>query len=276
MTDGTMTIGTFSRASLLSIKALRAYHEAGILVPAEVDPASGYRVYHSSQLTDAGVVQRLRALDLPLAQVREVVNARDPEVTRRILSAHAEAMRNRLDEVTRIVDELQSTSDHPEAHTPVHVRDEPGAPTLVVRGRVSEATFASFLDQAYSTLGAVAGRLGAELAGPPGGLYPAEIVDDEFEDVEAYLPLAVPVAVPLPDEAKAEGVAAGALEPARVAVATHLGSYETIGDTYRLVGAWVAEHVTTASQPVRERYVVSYDQTDDPARFRTEILWPIV
>jgi DNA-binding transcriptional MerR regulator len=274
MTDGMMTIGTFSRASLLSIKALRAYHEAGILVPAEIDPSSGYRVYHSSQLTDAGVVLRLRSLDLPLAQVREVVNARDPAVTRRILSAHAEAMRTRLDDITRIVDELQSTAEHPEAHTPVHVREEPGSPMLLVRGRVSEATFASFLDQAYSTLGAVAGRLGADLSGPPGGLYPAEIVDEEYEDVEAYLPLAAPVAVP--DDAKAEGVEAGSLPAARVAVATHLGGYESISDTYRLVGAWVAENVTTAAQPVRESYVVSYDQTDDTSRFRTEILWPIL
>ena len=274
MTDGMMTIGTFSRASLLSIKALRAYHEAGILVPAEVDPSSGYRVYHSSQLTDAGVVLRLRSLDLPLAQVREVVNARDPSVTRRILAAHAEAMRNRLDDITRIVDELQSSVDHPEAHTPVHVRSEPGGPTLAVRGRVSEATFEAFHDQAYSALGAVAGRLGAELAGPPGGLYPAEIVDDGFEDVEAYLPLVAPVAVP--DDAKAEGVTAGSLPAARVAVATHLGGYDSISDTYRLVGAWVAENVTTAGEPVRESYVVSYDQTDDPSRFRTEILWPIL
>jgi DNA-binding transcriptional MerR regulator len=91
--DGLMTIGTFSRASLLSVKVLRAYHEAGILVPARVDPATGYRRYHAGQLGDAGVVRRLRSLDLPLDDVREVVRARDPELTRRVLAAHAAAMR---------------------------------------------------------------------------------------------------------------------------------------------------------------------------------------
>ena len=49
--DGLMAIGTFSRASMLSVKALRAYHEAGILVPARIDPATGYRSYHATQLT---------------------------------------------------------------------------------------------------------------------------------------------------------------------------------------------------------------------------------
>ena len=72
-----MAIGTFSRASTLSVKALQAYHEAGILVPTRVDPATGYPQHHATQLTDAAVIQRLRALDVPLDRVREVVHARD-------------------------------------------------------------------------------------------------------------------------------------------------------------------------------------------------------
>ena len=61
-----------------------------------------------------------------------------------------------------------------------------------------------------------------------------------------------------------------------MAVTTHLGTYETISEQYRQLGAWVAENATTADQPVREIYVVSFDQTEDPERFRTEIHWPIV
>ena len=46
--------------SSLSIKTLRAYHESGILVPARVDPQTGYRSYTVDQLADAAIVQRLR------------------------------------------------------------------------------------------------------------------------------------------------------------------------------------------------------------------------
>ena len=60
-----LSIGMFARACLLSVKALRNYHEAGILVPARVDPSTGYRSYHVGQLTDAAVLRRLRDLDLP-------------------------------------------------------------------------------------------------------------------------------------------------------------------------------------------------------------------
>jgi DNA-binding transcriptional MerR regulator len=271
VSDGLMTIGTFSRASLLSIKSLRAYHEAGILVPARVDPATGYRNYHAAQLTDAAVVQRLRALDLPLDRVREVVRARDPEVTRRVLSAHAAAMQARLDDVTRIVGELQEGIERPSEHTPVHVRDEPATHTLAIRAEVADADFADFLGAAYAELTAVADRAGVAPSGPFGGLYPPEVLDEEIERVEAYLPVAIAVSLP----ADRGRVLLSEVPAARVAVLAHAGPYEELGDGYRRLGAWVAQHARPTAGPVREVYLVSYDETDDPARFRTEIHWPI-
>ncbi len=86
MPDDLLRIGPFSRASWLSIKALRAYHEAGLLVPAVVDPSNGYRSYTSAQLTDAVIIRRLRDLDVPLEAIGEVLRARDPEVTRKVLA----------------------------------------------------------------------------------------------------------------------------------------------------------------------------------------------
>ena len=269
--DGLMAIGTFSRASLLSIKALRAYHEAGILVPARVDPATGYRSYHATQLTDAAVIQRLRALDVPLDRVREVVLARDPAVTERVLAEHTAAMQTRLEDVTRIVSELQSGVGLPAAHTPVHVRDEPAAHTLAVRGEVTEASFAAFLDGAYAELRGIVERVGTAPVGPTGALYPPEIADDAAEPVEAFVP--VGSAVALPDDRGR--VVVSEVPAARVAVLVHVGGYETIADSYRTLGAWVAHHATPAGQPVREIYVVSFDETDDPQRFRTEIHWPL-
>jgi DNA-binding transcriptional MerR regulator len=289
MSDGVMTIGAFSRASYLSVKMLRAYHEAGILEPAHVDPRTGYRQYHSSQLVDAAVILRLRSLDLPLDQVRRIVTARDPEVTRALLADHTTRMQARLDEVSRIVAELQDTAAHPQAHTPVHVRDQPATPTLRVRGRVNEATFAKFLDRAYADLDAAVGRLGVTPSGPPGALYGAEIADDTDEEVEAFLPLAEPVE---PGDLGRVGglgglggvgggagdgdVGAGLVPAARVAVVAHRGPYDTLSDSYRRLGAWVADNAASAHERVREWYLVSYGQTDDTERFLTEVHWPIL
>jgi DNA-binding transcriptional MerR regulator len=266
-----MAIGMFSRASQLSVKALRAYHEAGILVPARVDPGTGYRSYHSTQLTDAAVILRLRALDLPLPRVREVVHARDPEVTRRVLAEHAAAMQARLDDVTRIVGELQSGVELPAAHTPVHVRDEPAAHTLAIRGMVSEATFSAFLGAAHDALLEAADRCHTAPLGPFGALYAAEIATEDAEPVEAFVPVGGPPALP----GEHGRVHVSELPAARVAVLIHAGGYESIGDSYRRLGAWVAHNAAAAPLPVREIYLVSSDQTDDPDRFRTEIQWPL-
>jgi DNA-binding transcriptional MerR regulator len=266
-----MSIGTFSRASGLSIKALRAYHEGGILVPARVDAVTGYRSYHAAQLTDAAVIQRLRSLDVPLDRVREVVHARDPEVTRRVLAGHAAAMQARLEDVTRIVAELQEGVELPAAHTPVHVRDEPPSHTLAVRGHVTLADFATFLDGAYAELQAVADRAGTAASGPSGALYPPEIPDDLPEPVEAYIPIATAIALP----ADRGRVHLGEVPAGRSAVLVHAGGYDTITDSYRRLGAWVAHNAVPAPRPVREVYVVSFGETDDPSRFRTEIHWPL-
>jgi DNA-binding transcriptional MerR regulator len=265
-----MSIGAFSRASLLSVKTLRAYHEAGILVPAQVDPHTGYRAYHVSQLIDAGVVRRLRSLDLPLAEVRDVVVARDPDVTRRVLDGHRARMEGHLQDVVRIVDALYEGVDRPAAHTPVHLREVSAVPTLARRGRVAEADFPAFLGPAYRDLAKAMADLGMTPAGAPGALYPPVIDDDGPVDVEAFVPLDHPVAPP-----DGSGLVTGELAAARVAVLVHAGPYDTIGESYRHLGAWVAQNATTADDRIREIYLVSYGDTPNPEDFRTEVHWPV-
>lgn len=65
-----LSIGEFARLTRLSVRTLRRYHEAGLLAPASVDPASGYRYYAGDQIPVAHVIHRLRELDVPLADVR--------------------------------------------------------------------------------------------------------------------------------------------------------------------------------------------------------------
>jgi DNA-binding transcriptional MerR regulator len=270
MDDELLPIGMFSRASSLSIKTLRAYHESGILVPARVDPQTGYRSYTVDQLADAAIVQRLRALDLPLEQVRTVVDARDPEVTRQVLSGHQREMQSRLDETERIVAELQSVVA-PTTHTPVHLRREAATESVRITGLVEPDDFGDWIAWAFGELGEFLGRAGVAPSGPPGGLYAAELADDGPESAEAFLPVATSVVVP----ASERNVRVGEVPAARAAVLVHTGDYDTIGDTYRSLGAWVARHAEHAGARVREWYVIGPGDADDPAEYRTEISWPI-
>jgi serine/threonine protein phosphatase PrpC/DNA-binding transcriptional MerR regulator len=67
-----LSTGEFARASGLSRKALRLYDELGLLPPAQVDPATGYRFYEPAQLEQARLVAWLRRLGMPLAAIRLV------------------------------------------------------------------------------------------------------------------------------------------------------------------------------------------------------------
>lgn len=72
------------RASGLSIKALRLYDANGLLVPAHVDPRTGYRAYTPGQVERGRTIALLRRLDVPLARVPEVLDA-DPRDVRDVL-----------------------------------------------------------------------------------------------------------------------------------------------------------------------------------------------
>ncbi|WP_223881184.1 MerR family transcriptional regulator [Nesterenkonia ebinurensis] len=85
---GLLTIGEVARASGLSISALRFYDRQAVFVPAEVDPATGYRWYTPEQLDDAKLLARLRRIALPVAEIATVLARGDPEVTRSVLDHH--------------------------------------------------------------------------------------------------------------------------------------------------------------------------------------------
>ncbi len=55
-----LSIGEFASQSGLTAKMLRSYASVGLLVPAAVDPSSGYRYYSTEQLHRARVVALLR------------------------------------------------------------------------------------------------------------------------------------------------------------------------------------------------------------------------
>jgi DNA-binding transcriptional MerR regulator len=267
-----LRIGEFSRASSLSVKTLRAYHEAGLLVPAEVDPVTAYRSYSVAQLTDAAVIRRLRELDLPLEAVREVLVARDPALTAKVLSEHGAVLRDRLATVRRAIDELYLALAAPASHTPVHVRQEPARVVLRVTETVTEAEWLGFLDRARVLLRTTASASAAVVTGGFGACYPT-LLDDDAQEVVAFVPIAAPTLVDA--QARAAGVRVDDLAATDVAVLVHRGSYDDLADSYHQLGAWVAINAEPTGTPARELYVVDPGESDDPAAWRTEICWPI-
>ncbi|WP_331767412.1 MerR family transcriptional regulator [Embleya sp. NBC_00896] len=70
------TIGDFARHGRVSVRMLRHYDAIGLLRPAHVDPASGYRFYEAGQLAQLNRVVALKELGFTLQQVREILDQR--------------------------------------------------------------------------------------------------------------------------------------------------------------------------------------------------------
>lgn len=68
-TTAKYTIGQFAALTGLTIKALRHYHDVGILCPISVDTDTGYRRYSADQLADANRVMAMRDAGVLLADL---------------------------------------------------------------------------------------------------------------------------------------------------------------------------------------------------------------
>ena len=96
-----LTIGRFAELTGLTPRALRHYERLGLLEPVLVDETNRYRYYAPEQRRTAAALQRLRAADLPLEDVR--VALAQPELLAAIVRdrlARLEELRGRLLDLT--------------------------------------------------------------------------------------------------------------------------------------------------------------------------------
>jgi DNA-binding transcriptional MerR regulator len=106
--DDLVNIGPFALQTGLSIPMLRYYHEIGVLVPASVDPDSGYRRYSREQVAQAQLIARLRSVEVPVADLTRALAA-DGSGLQMILQAHRDRLSARVEDTQQmlaVVDEL--------------------------------------------------------------------------------------------------------------------------------------------------------------------------
>lgn len=114
-----LVIGRFARLAGLSVGALRHYDEVGLLRPAWVDPATGYRSYRREQLERARTIVRLRDLEVPLETIRAYLGTDDPEERHRLLAEHHRQLEARVFRLQRLVHVVgQLALDHPPSVPP--------------------------------------------------------------------------------------------------------------------------------------------------------------
>jgi DNA-binding transcriptional MerR regulator/effector-binding domain-containing protein len=261
-----VTIGEFSRLTHLSVKTLHHYHDIELLAPALVDPSSGYRRYEIAQVPTAQLIRRLRDLQMPLAQVREVIEASDIPTRDQTLRLHLDQMERELVRTQHVVASLRSMLTLAPTKLPVEYRFVPAFRAYGVRDHVRRDDISEWCETAFTRLGALAGRYG--ITATPGATYSDEFFADDAGEVIAFLPVDL-------DQQPDDTVDLIDLPAGFFAVALHHGPFDELDRAYGALGSHVAEFCEIAPGPVRELYVVGPGDTTDQNTYQTEICWPI-
>jgi DNA-binding transcriptional MerR regulator/effector-binding domain-containing protein len=251
----------------LTVKALRLYHERGLLAPIHVDPSSGYRYYSPDQVPIAQVIRRLRDLGMPLDELAEVVRAERIVDRNRAIVAHLQRLQDQLAHTQASVASLQALLEHPAGTVEVSYRSVPAMLTAAVVDQVDMAEVGEWWSEAFTEIDAA---MVADVAatGVRGALYSTEFFEAGRGEVVAFRP----AAALRPGSSRVRPLEVPAAE---LAVALHRGSFGELDRTYAALGTHVAERELGVDGPIREYYLVSACETADEAAHRTEVCWPI-
>lgn len=259
-------IGEMSRESGLTVSALRFYDAAGVLGPAHVDPASGYRFYAPDQLVVARLVATLRRAGMPLPGIRAVLDHRGaPAAVDALLVAHVRRLEQGLSDARRALSSVRSLLE-PEENPMPTTCTVPG-PDLAAALRA--VRFAAGSDPDLPVLAGVLMDLGPDAL--------TLVATDRYRMAIATLPVdavdgpATGVVVPLPLVDRLAALAAGpvtiTVDGDEVAVGSAAGSARGAGvageypDYRRVLATGTVEGIPVDATQVRKRVGVGGTRT---------------
>ncbi|HYI07189.1 MAG TPA: helix-turn-helix domain-containing protein [Reyranella sp.] len=259
-----LRIGEFARRGRVSVKALRHYEAIGLLRPAHVDAATGYRSYETEQLDNLHRLMVLRALGLSLERIRQMLQDEpSPERMRRLLDERRAAVARRIDAEQAQLAAIEARIRHLEG-------DRDAAPGAVVRD--VPAAFVASLRRVVPDYGVVDSLFDeiaralpdtARIAGH-GAVWHHCAPHKRQIDCEALVLLERPVST--------RNVRLYRLPACRAACVVHPSDEEDFASARAAAKAAVADQPFEIEGPMRERY---FSSAGDSRFDLTEIQFPL-
>jgi effector-binding domain-containing protein len=265
-----LRIGEFSLITSLSIKSLRLYHEKGILIPAEVDPDTGYRYYDGAAWERARAIRALRKLGFSLDEIGTVLEECADEAD---LLVHLEGRLGRVrseieaqEEIARSLESIIASEKEAIMQGEKFEIEEIDLGPVLVAGHRMTGRY----DEVGKGLQIVCRRAGRHAAGPPMTLH----YDDEYKEDGADME----PCVPLKKAVKGDDVSVRELDGGRFVSLVHRGPYDTLHHAYRRVFDWVESHGYEIRRPTREIYRKGPGLIlrGNPQKYLTEIQIPVI
>lgn len=268
-------IGEFSKLCRVPVSALRYYANIGLLEPAHTDSFTGYRYYLATQLPRLNRILALKDLGLSLEQVTKIINENiSPEEIRGML-------RIRQAEIQQIVDEEQARLARVATRL-LQIEQEGNMPTqeVVLKSLESQHVITlrqiiptpdgvgEMLTEAFMTLG----MKGIQPIAPPMSIFHDQEFKPNDMDVEIAIPVEKSVQADIPLDGwrslKVRQLPAISL----VASTIHAGQFDTIEQSYAVMGTWLAQNGYRPAGASYEVYLTAPEGDTPPV---TEIIFPV-
>lgn len=242
-----LRIGEFAQLGNVSIRALRFYHEAGLLEPSHVDASTNYRSYEPKQLRDLQDIRLYKAMRFSLTEIRKLLRERpSPEERQKILRDRRALLKQRIAEdvdcLARIEAQLHAAHSDAQAGWRIEMRETPPVWVAASREKIR------FYEEADYLFAEIERRVGTELlAGKRAALWHTCANDGPQIDCEALRFLKGPAS-------PTRGVRVYQMAAARVASLFHTGGDETISQAYQALHAWLGRNRIVSRGPKCEIY----------------------
>lgn len=189
--DGYLSVGRFAQAAQLSRKALRLYDQLGILVPDYVDPESGYRYYSTAQFEKARLIRLLRAMEMPLADIRRVLAARTSEEAIQLVIDCHRAFEIKADQVHRVSYKVLAylRQENDAMSINVSVKTFPVRQVVSIKKNITVPAFHQFIPKALTQLRTYVKEAEANISGDPFCFYYGPVNKSDDGPVEICLPI---------------------------------------------------------------------------------------
>lgn len=265
-----LTIGQFAELTGLTPRALSLYAREGLPAPCATNPETGYRYYTQDQAEVAECIRLLRSIDLPLADVRSLLEGRCDED---VLLGHRRRIEARICCYGNALAMLEGLEQHDVSRYRVGVKEVPAEPVIYKRLKTSLRQIETVRARAFGELYGFLRQSGISPTGPgfsaEGG--PVALHHHAGEvDVEAHdctLDVGVPVPEPIPNACFGTRV-----QPAgKVAYILHTGDYVPLFLVYRKLARHLLRQGVAEVGGTRELYHVGYAETGDKNRLQTEV-----
>ncbi len=264
------SIGEFSKVNRITPKTLRHYDKIGLLKPSRIDNMTGYRYYSSEKLSEISKIIMLKEMGFSLHEIKEILIKEGRTET--FLKQKAEQLKSVIKEdekrLSKVLGYLSEFKGEEKMEANINIKSLPKV--IAASMRTIVPGYDTYFD-IVPKMGEYMESVGAVCRKPA---YCFTIYHDgEYKDSDIEVEICEAVNEVCQESDKVKFKTFEAIP--KSACLRHKGPYDTIGESYNSLFAWIDNNGYKAKGNPRESYIDGIWNKASSDLWLTEIQIPV-